>query len=134
MRLKALTALAMVSILGSGCSTTQTLTLVSTRNVDLSATHDAAARGEKASDGLFWLLFIPFGAEPNGIATTTELLKKHDGDFLTNVEVKSTGWSLLAISWGSVEVKGDVYRRIDQAPGAPPATTPEPATEAAPEQ
>ena len=77
---------------GLGCSTTQNLTLLSTRNVDLSAPHDVIARGKKESDGRFWLLFIPFGGEPNGLKATSELLEKNEGDYLTNVEVTSTGW------------------------------------------
>jgi hypothetical protein len=124
MKLEAITALIVASMLGMACSTTQNLTLVSTRNVDLSAPHDIAARGEKASSGRFWLLFIPFAGEPNGVATATKLLEKHEGDYLTNVEVTSTGWSLLVFSWGSVSVKGDVYRRAVQPPTISPIAAP----------
>jgi hypothetical protein len=131
MRLRILTALIMVSALGLGCSNTRTLTLLSTRNVELSADHEVVARGAEDSEVRFWLLFIPFAGEPDAIGATTSLLEKQGGEYLTNVEVKSTGWSLLAFSWGSVTVKGDVHRRAGQ-PAAIPDAKPsanEPATE-----
>jgi hypothetical protein len=113
-RLRTLCAVLIASFFGVACSSTQTLTLVSTKNVDLSANHDVVARAEKRSEGRFWLLFIPFASEPNALRVTTKLLNKHKGDYLTNVAVKKTGWSLLVVSWGSVMVKGDVFRRVDQ--------------------
>jgi hypothetical protein len=134
-RIRTLAAVLMTSLLGLGCSTTQTLSLVSTKNVDLSATYNVAARGQEASEGRFWLLFIPFAGEPNALSATTKLLDKHNGDYLTNVAVKKTGWSLLVFSWGSVTIKGDVYSRVN-TPAATPAAAPtpaEPATEPATE-
>ena len=127
-----------VMLFGLGCSTTQTLSLASTRNVDLSAPHEVVARSKSKTDARFWVLFIPFGREPNGIGALSDLLEKSEGDYLTNVEVTSTGWSLLAVSWGSVSVKGDVLRAVDQtaAPAPMPATAPmvEPVSDAAPEE
>jgi hypothetical protein len=128
------------TLFGLGCSTTQSLTLASTRNVDLSAPHEVVARGKSKTDGRFWLLFIPFGGEPNGIGALSDLLEKAEGDYLTNVEVTSTGWSLLAVSWGSVSVKGDVLRAVARpaapAPAPMPASAPmtEPVTEPATEE
>jgi hypothetical protein len=119
MRVRILTVLIMTSVLGIGCSNTKTLTLLSTRNVELSAQHEVVERGAKESETRLWLLFIPFAGEPDGIGAATSLLEKKEGEFLTNVEVKSTGWSLIAFSWGSVTIKGDVHRRVGQ-----PATTP----------
>ena len=126
-------AVLVATLFGLGCSTTQTLTLASTRNVDLSAPHEVIARGKSKTDGRFWLLFIPFGGEPNGVGALSDLLEKSEGDYLTNVEVTSTGWSLLAVSWGSVSVKGDVLRAVAKpaAPAPMPAASPmvEPASE-----
>jgi hypothetical protein len=112
MRLATLAVLTMTSVMAVGCSNTRTLSLLSTRNVDISGQHEIVERGASDSETRFWLLFIPFAGEPDGIGATRSLLEKKEGDYLTNVEVKSTGWSLLAISWGSVTIKGDVYRRI----------------------
>ena len=114
------------TLVGFGCSTTRNLTLASTRNVDLSAPHEVVARGKSKTDGRFRLLFIPFGGGPNGIGALSDLLEKSGGDYLTNVEVTSTGWSLLAVSWGSVSVKGDVLRAVERpaAPAAAPMVEP----------
>jgi hypothetical protein len=132
-RVRTLAVVLMTSLLGLACSSTQTLTLVSTKNVDLSATHDVAARAQEESEGRFWLLFIPFAGEPDALGATNKLLGKHNGDYLTNVEVKKTGWSLLVFSWGSVTVKGDVYQRATRPEATPAAasTPAEPATEPA---
>lgn len=121
MRLQILTALIVTIALGLGCSNTRTLTLLSTRNVDLSADHEVAVSGANESEVRFWLLFIPFAGEPDAVGAATTLLEKQEGDYLTNVEVKSTGWSLLAVSWGSVTVKGDVYRLAGEAAATPAA-------------
>ena len=67
-RLRILSMMFLTSYLFLGCSTTQTLTLVSTKNVDLSAQHDVTARAEEKSEGRFWLLFIPFASEQIGRA------------------------------------------------------------------
>jgi hypothetical protein len=110
----------MALVLGLGCSSTQTLTLVSTKNVDLSAPHELSERGAEESKKRFWLLFIPFAREPSGLDAATKVLDEHEGDYLTNVEVTKTGWSILVVSWGSISVKGDVYKRVNPVVGTPP--------------
>jgi hypothetical protein len=125
--------LLMALLFSFGCSTTRSLTLASTRNVDLSAPHEVISRGASRTDGRFWLLFIPFGGEPDGIGALSDLLEKEEGDYLTNVEVTATGWSLLAVSWGSVSVKGDVLRAVERPAAPVPAPAAMPAPSAMPE-
>jgi hypothetical protein len=117
----------LVAALGIGCTTTSNLTVVSTRNVDFSAPHEVVARGAKSTNGRLWLLVIPLGPEPSALKAVNTLLEKNDGDYLTNVEVESGGFSLLALSWGSVTVKADVWQTSSTSPAPAPAATPTPA-------
>ena len=94
-----------------GCSShVATLTLLSTRHVDVAAPHDRLERTSE-SDGRLWLLFLPLGGAPNGLDAAVRILEEKDADYLTNVEVREGGWSLLAISRGWVEVEADPWRK-----------------------
>lgn len=128
MKLAYTTAMVLTAALAAGCSTKTNLTLVSTKNVDLSAPHKVVARGAESTNGRVWLLFIPLGPEPNALEAANKILEKNKGDYLSNVEVETGGFSLLAISFGSVTVKGDVYQRVAATPAVsapPPAEAPE---------
>ncbi len=104
-------SLAIASATAMGCaSTVANLTVVSTKNVDFSASYERLERASE-SDSRTWLLFIPLGGEPSGVQAATALLESQDADYLTNVEVREGGWSLLAISRGWVEVEADPMRR-----------------------
>jgi hypothetical protein len=103
--------MALMSMTGTGCSSTvASLTMVSTKNVDLSAPHERLPRASE-NDDRFWLLFIPLGGEPSGVQAATKLLEDASADYLTNVEIREGGWSILAISRGWVEVEADPMRR-----------------------
>jgi hypothetical protein len=104
-----------------GCSShVATLSLLSTRQVDLRAPHDRLDRTSE-SDGRLWLLFLPLGGAPNGLDAAVRILEEKDADYLTNVEVREGGWSLLAISRGWVEVEADPWRK---SVGANPSSNP----------
>jgi hypothetical protein len=103
-----------------GCSSkVARLTIYSTRNVDLSAEHDRLERAER-SDSRLWLLFLPLGGEPSGIEAAQDILEEKGADYLTNVEVNEGGWTLLAISFGWVEVAADPWRARSRSQSEPP--------------
>ncbi len=114
MRRALVSALVLVSLFAFGCSTTRRATIVSTRNVELGARHEVVAPAATAGDFRLWLLFIPLGGLKHPIALVSKLLEKHEGDYLTNVEAKTGGFSLLVLSWNTSSVKGDVHRRVDR--------------------
>jgi len=86
------------------------MTLFSTKNVEMSQPHDRFPRVSE-SDGRLWLLFLPLGGEPSGLKAADRLMEEQKADYLTNVEVTEGGWTLLAISYGWVEVEADPWRR-----------------------
>lgn len=104
-----------------GCSSkVATLTMFSTRNVDMSAAHDRLER-TTATDSRLWLLFIPLGGAPSGLEAAVEILEKKNADYLTNVDVTDGGWSILALSGGWIEVQADPWRaRSRGAAESPP--------------
>ena len=110
--------------MASGCaSKVASLTIFSTRNVDLSAAHDRLPRTER-TDRRLWLLFLPLGGPPSGLLAAEEILDETNADYLTNVEVKEGGWTILAISGGWVEVAADPWRarsRLKSDPSDAPA-------------
>lgn len=94
-----------------GCSSkVATLTLFSTRQVELTQPHDRVDR-VKETDSRLWLLFLPLGGAPSGLSAAVRILEEQKADYLSNVEVTEGGWSLLAISGGWVEVEADAWRR-----------------------
>jgi len=107
-------ALALLSLLPTialGCSSkVASVTMFSTRNVELTQPHDRLER-TKESDSRLWLLFLPLGGEPSGLQAAARILEEQNADYLTNAEVTEGGWSLLAISYGWVEVEADPWRR-----------------------
>jgi hypothetical protein len=104
-----------------GCSSkVATVTIFSTRNVEMNAPHDRLERTSE-TDGRLWLLFLPLGGAPSGLDAAVRLLEEKDADYLTNLEVTEGGWSLLAISHGWVEVEADPWRKsVGAKPSAPP--------------
>ena len=86
------------------------VTIFSTRNVEMSAPHDRLPRVEE-SDSRLWLLFIPLGSPPSGLAAAADMIEDQNADYLTNAEVTEGGWTLLAISMGWVTVEADPWRR-----------------------
>ena len=111
----------------TGCTDTiANLTMVSTKTTDFSKQHTRAASQASASDGRLWILILPLGGKPSIDVAVNELLTKHNGDYLTDAKIEDSGWSLLAISYGSISVKGDVWTATPPM-AAPPASTPAPA-------
>lgn len=103
--------LAVLAATGLGCSSkVATLTLFSTRQVELTQPHDRIDRVEE-TDSRLWLLFLPLGSAPSGLEAAVRILEEQEADYLTSVEVTEGGWTLLAISGGWVEVQADAWRR-----------------------
>jgi hypothetical protein len=114
MRLRATATGILIAILAGttlGCaSKVATITLFSTRQVELSQPHDRVDR-VKETDSRLWLLFLPLGGAPSGLSAAVRILDEQNADYLSSVEVTEGGWSLLAISMGWVEVEADAWRR-----------------------
>lgn len=113
-------------VAASGCSSkVASITLFSTRNVEMGQPHDRLARA-KETDSRTWLLFVPLGGSPSGLEAAVRLLEEEQADYLTNVEVTQGGWSLLAISHGWVEVEADPWRqRSSERPTQVPTPQPD---------
>jgi hypothetical protein len=101
---------ALASTLLACTSHVATVTIFSTRNVEMSQPHDRLPRVEE-SDSRLWLLFLPLGGAPSGLRAATDIIEDENADYLTHVEVTEGGWSLLAISMGWVTVEADPWRR-----------------------
>ena len=125
-RIGRLGGLALAGWLAAGCTTTvDGITLLSTRNVDMSGQHEPAGERLSRSDGRLWLLFIPLGGAPSPKEATTELLEANHADYLKNAEVTSGGWSLIVLSYGWFSVEGDPWRTESlPAVSAPPLADP----------
>lgn len=110
-----------------GCSSkVATITMFSTRNVEMSQPHDRLERVTE-TDRRLWLVFIPLGGSPSGLDAAQRIIEENGADYLTNVEVNEGGWSILALSGGWVEVAADPWRRTDARsgqPGGEPTTAP----------
>ena len=102
--------LVILAAAGLGCSThVAKLTVLSTRQVELSRPHDRLDRVSE-TDRRLWLLFLPLGGAPNGLDAAARILEEQKADYLTDVEVTEGGWTLLAISSGWVSVEADPWR------------------------
>ena len=102
-----------------GCSTTiANLNVVSTKTADFSQDHHRSANQASASDGRLWITILPLGSAPSIDKGINNLLQKYNGDYLTDATVDETWWSLLVISYGAIDVKGDVWT-AGAAPAAP---------------
>jgi hypothetical protein len=118
----ALVALAL--LVGTGCAQVSKMTVASTKNVDMSAGAEKTGERKSASNSRLWILFIPFGRAPNFDRAMDRAIARGKGDFLTNVQVKQGGWSIIGlVSYGWVHAEGDVWR--SKTPGAAPAPRPE---------
>jgi hypothetical protein len=102
-----------------GCSSTiANLNVVSTKTADFSKPHYRSASQASASDGRLWITILPLGGAPSIDKGINNLLEKHNGDYLTDTTVDESWWSLLVISYGAIDVKGDVWT-AGAAPAAP---------------
>ena len=126
----ALTAAACALSLGvaTGCSTPiASMTVASTKTTDFGQPHTRAVSQASASDGRLWIAILPLGGAPSINHAMDELLTKYNGDYLTDVKIEESGWTLLLISGGSISVQGDVWTSTPKAAPAPtPAPTPAP--------
>lgn len=111
-------ALALAGFLALGCSATiANLNVVSTKTTDFGKSHYRSANQASASDGRLWITILPLGGAPSIDKSINNLLEKYNGDYLTDTKVEESWWSLLVISYGAIDVKGDVWT----AGSAPPA-------------
>jgi hypothetical protein len=111
MRVRGIAAACALCATALGCaSKVATVTLFSTRNVEMSQPHERMPRASE-SDSRLWLLFIPLGSAPSGLQAAVDLLEDEKADYLTNAEVSEGGWTLLAVSMGWVTVEADPWRR-----------------------
>ncbi|HVN40316.1 MAG TPA: hypothetical protein VMW19_19305 [Myxococcota bacterium] len=93
-----------------GCSTTlANLDVVSTKTTDFSQAHHRSASQASDTDGRLWITILPLGGAPSIDKAMNNLLEKYNGDYLTDAKVSETWWSLLLVSYGAIEVKGDVW-------------------------
>jgi hypothetical protein len=86
------------------------VTIFSTRNVEMSAPHDAFRARRRATAGCGCCSSRSAG-RPSGLAAATDMIEDQNADYLTNAEVTEGGWTLLAISMGWVTVEADPWRR-----------------------
>ena len=101
----------LAGLFSTACSTTvDGITMLSTRNVDMNTQHEPAGGRVAKTERRLWLLFIPLGGAPDVKQVTTEMLEESKGDYLRNVRVDYGGFSLIALSYGWVEVSGDPWR------------------------
>jgi hypothetical protein len=100
-----------------GCSTTlANLEVVSTKTTDFGQAHYRSANQASDTDGRLWITILPLGGAPSIDKAINNLLEKYNGDYLTDAKVSETGWSLLLVSYGSIEVKGDVWTAGSTSP------------------
>lgn len=101
----------LLAVLAAGCTAELgRFTVMSTKNVDLSAPHQVVQRGVEGDEGRFWLLFIPFGGAPTITGAVDEALEESEGDYLTSVTVSEGGFWVVLFGYGWVEAKGDVTK------------------------
>ena len=101
----------------TGCTTTiANLNVVSTKTAAFGEPHYRSATQASASDGRLWITILPLGGAPSIDKGINNLLQKYNGDYLTDTKVEESWWSLLVISYGAIDVKGDVWT----AGAAPP--------------
>jgi hypothetical protein len=94
----------------SGCSTRLgDFTILSTKNVELGAKYTKVGSGE--ADDMVTVVFVPFG-QPNIENAIDALLKKLDGDLVTNAVVTYDYYAFLIGTMG-YGVTGDVWKRTD---------------------
>jgi hypothetical protein len=111
MRVPKSLALSLLAIVALGCtSTVASVTIFSTRNVEMSQPHDRLERATER-DSRLWLLFLPLGREPSGLRAAMDMIEDENADYLTNIEVTEGGWSLLAVSYGWVKIEADPWRK-----------------------
>jgi hypothetical protein len=100
-----------------GCSTTlANLDVVSTKTTDFAQPHYRSASQASDTDGRLWIAILPLGGAPSIDKVINNLLEKYNGDYLTDAKVSETWWSLLLVSYGSIDVKGDVWTAGSPSP------------------
>lgn len=103
-----------------GCSATiADLNIVSTKTTDLGQPHYRSANQASASDGRLWITILPLGGAPSINTGINNLLAKYNGDYLTDAKIEESWWSLLVISYGAIDVKGDVWTAGSAPPPKP---------------
>jgi len=113
-------ALGLVVFFALGCSSTiANLNIVSTKTTDLGQPHYRSANQASASDGRLWITILPLGGAPSIDQGINNLLSKYNGDYLTDTKVEESWWSLLVISYGAIDVKGDVWTAGSAPPPKP---------------
>src|SRR6185503_19750221 len=107
--------LAMVAIaMFSGCANRMgNFTVLSTKNCDLNdmnAESNLVQSGVEGSSGRLWILFIPFGPEPEIEEAVDECLNRQNCDYLKNAVVYHVDWTALLFGYDGWTVKGDICR------------------------
>ncbi len=103
----------------AGCSSTiANLNVVTTKTASFGQPHHRSATQASASDGRLWITILPLGGAPSIDKGINNLLEKYNGDYLTDTKIDESWWSLLVVSYGAIDVKGDVWS-AGEAPAAP---------------
>jgi hypothetical protein len=94
----------------AGCSSTiANLDVVTTKTASFGQPHYRSATQASESDGRLWITILPLGGAPSIDKGINNLLEKYNGDYLTDTKIDESWWSLLVISYGAIDVKGDVW-------------------------
>lgn len=103
--------LAVISLITiSGCSQRLgSFTILSTRNVEMSAERSLVERDVRGRDGIAWFLFIPIGS-PSLSDAVDKILAKNDADFLTNVVIHYDFWTIIIFSYEGYKLTADAWR------------------------
>jgi hypothetical protein len=99
----------------TGCSShVANFTILSTRNVDLTAVDRQDRKLDRADgdDGRFWFLFIPFGGSPSVEVATNECLDNGHGNFVVDGELYSNFTTVLLFTWEGYRMTGKVGRAV----------------------
>jgi len=97
----------------SGCSTRLAdLSIISSRNVEMSPDYELVERNVKSSDMVTVVLGVSFGGANIEEAVEKAMDKVGGGDYMTNVIIYDTSYSILGL-YGrhGITVKGDVWRK-----------------------
>jgi len=106
-----LSALCLSVAVMSGCSTrVGDFSLLSTGAPQYDTMDEAPIiQTVEASDGRFWILFIPFDSPPNMKEAVDRCLDKGKGDFMERARIFNTGWTFFGLfSYDAYKVIGDV--------------------------
>jgi hypothetical protein len=107
-----LSLLALCAGMLAGCSTTSDCTVLSSKIVRLNDFELDKANRKQAygEDVCHWLLWFRLGSPPSLKEALDRALEQGGGDVMTDVRVKTWGWSALLYSQGGWSVKGTVVK------------------------